>query len=124
MEEKNWREYLKNEEIKYNRLGRIKCSAFGGEEIYFNHYGLHHLIYKGDKVRTKDEIIKRFSLILFAPNIIKKIKSVDKEEKRTKGKTHAYFWTIKHKVHHNLWIRIIIRRLNNGTLHFFSIMKE
>lgn len=124
MEEENWKKYLKNEEEKYKKLGFVICPAFNCEEIYFNHYGLHHLIYKGDKLRTKDEIMKRFTLIPFVQNILKKIKSVNNEEKRIKEQSIAYFWTIKHQVHSGLRVRVIIRRLNNGTLHFYSIMRE
>lgn len=124
MEKENWKEYLKHEQIKYKRIGYVKCPAFNNEEIYFNHYGLHHLIYKGDRLRTKDKIIKRFRLIHYAPNILCKIKHTDHEEKRAQKQSFAYFWTIKYQIYHGLRVRIIIRRLNNGTLHFFSIMRE
>jgi hypothetical protein len=53
-----------------------------------------------------------------------KCPAFNNEEKRTKNKSTAYFWTIKHQIHSNLRIRIIVRRLNGGMLHFFSIMKE
>ncbi len=120
----DWKEYLKNEEIKYKKLGNIKCPAFNNEEIYFNYHGLRHIIYKGGKVRTKEEIIKRFSLVPYISNILRKIKSVDSEEKRVKEESIAYFWTIKYRVRGQLQVRIIIRRLNDGQLHFFSIMRE
>ncbi len=121
---KNWKEYLKEEEEKYKKLRFIKCPAFNDEEVHFNYYGLRHLIYKGEKLRTKDEIIKRFNLLPFTPNILKIIKTADHEEKRVRENSNAYFWTIKHQIHSGLRVRIIIRRLNSGTLHFFSIMKE
>lgn len=75
-------------------------------------------------MRTKEEIIKRFSLVPYISNILRKIKSVDSEEKRVKEESIAYFWTIKYRVRGQLQVRIIIRRLNDGQLHFFSIMRE
>jgi hypothetical protein len=120
----DWKKYLRNEEEKYKKLGCVKCPAFNGEPIYFNHYGLHHLIYKGNKVRTKNEITKRFILLPYIPNVLKKVTSTDNEEKRVDKNSMAYFWTIKHQIHHELRVRIIIRRVNDGTLHFFSVMKE
>jgi hypothetical protein len=120
----NWDEYLKNEEINYKKLGYVECPIFSHERVYFNDYGLNHLMYKDRIPRTKEEVRKRFGLLPYVSNILKNIKSVDSEEKSIRNQSIAYFWTIKHKVHDNLRVRIILRRLNNGTLHFFSIMKE
>ena len=80
-------------------------------------------MYKDGILRPKKEILERFNLLPYAVNIIKNIKGVDNEEKRMKEKSSAYFWTIKHSIG-SLRIRIILRRLNNGTIHFFIIMKE
>jgi hypothetical protein len=87
----NWKDYLKNEETKYKKLGNIKCPAFNNEEIHFNYYGLRHIVYKGEKVRTKEEIIKRFGLMPYISNILKKAKSIDSEEKRVKKESVAYY---------------------------------
>jgi hypothetical protein len=122
--QEDWKKYLHDEEEKYKRMGSIKCPAFNNEEIYFNDYGLNHLMYKGRFPRSREEVMKRFHVLSYLPNILRKIKSVDYEEKREKERSTAYFWTIKYKLHNDLKLRIIIRRLNNGTLHFFSIMKE
>lgn len=124
MEREDWREYLKKEREKYKKIGPIKCPAFNNEEIYFNRYGFDHTVYKDGIPRPMDEVVKRFGLLPYVPNILKNLKSVDNEEKRTKDKSTAYFWTIKHQIHSNLRIRIIVRRLKGGMLHFFSIMKE
>lgn len=124
MNVEDWWKYIENEKDKYKKIGNIKCPAFSNEEVYFNHHGLNHLMYKDGILRPRKDILDRFSLLIFVPNIIKKIKSVEGEERRIKENSQAYFWTIKHKVHHNLSIRIILRRLNNGVLHFFSVMRE
>ncbi len=124
MSDKEWNEYLINEENKYKRFGNVECPAFSNEKVYFNDYGLRHIMYKDRIPRPRDEVVKRFNLLIYVPNILKRIKIVDNEEKSIKKQSIAYFWTIKHKVHNNLFVRIILRRLNNGTIHFFSIMKE
>ena len=124
MVQKEWWKYIEIEKIRYKKLGNIKCPAFYDEEVYFNYYGLNHLMYKNGILRTKKEIIERFGLIIHIPNILKKIKNTDFEEKRIKGNSLAYFWTIKYRLHSDLRIRIILRRLNNGKLHFFSVMRE
>lgn len=82
------------------------------------------MVYKGRIPRDLNEIERRYNLLLYVPKIIKKTRLIDNEEKRLKNKSIAYFWTIKHKVSYTLSIRIILRRLNNGVLHFFSVMSE
>ncbi len=120
MSPEDWKKYIKNEKEKYKKLICVKCPAFGNEEVYFNNYGFDHIISKGRIPRPKEEVMDRFKLLPYAPNIIKNTKSVDNEERRTRGKSVAYFWTIKSDSN----IRIILRRLNNGTIHFYSIMNE
>lgn len=105
-------------------MGSIECLAFLNEKIYFNHYGWQHLIYKGDKVRAKNEIIKRLHWLSYVFDILKRIKTLDNEEKRVKENSVACFWTIKYKVGPNLKLRIILRKLNNGPIHFFSVMDD
>ncbi len=117
-------EIIKNIRQNYRKLGSIECPAFNNEKVYFNHHGISHLIYKDRIPRDLKEIEKRYNLLLQVPKILKTIKSVDDEEKRVKNNSTAYFWTIKHKVSDTLSIRIILRRLNNGVLHFFSVMSE
>ncbi len=112
------------ERIKYRNIGPIKCPAFNNEEIYFNRYGFDHIVYKAGIPRPIDEVANRFSLLTYVPNILKNLGSVDSEEKRIKSRSIGYFWTIKYSLHSGLRVRIIIRRLNDGQLHFYSIMDE
>lgn len=123
MVDKNWWKYIKEQKERYKKLGQVECPAFSSEEIYFNYYGLNHLMYKDGVLRSRNEIIERFKYLIYVPKILKETKNVFNEEKRIKDTSIAYFWTIKSNIS-NTGIRIIIRRLNNGTLHFFSIMDE
>ncbi len=107
----------------YKTLTSTKCSAFVEEEVYFNRHGLNHLIAKQRKYRTPEEIERRYKLLAHVASVIKKAKKVVKEEKRIKGMSIAYFWTLRERVG-NTTLRVILRRLNDGPLHFFSVMEE
>lgn len=120
----DWRKYVITEKEKYKKLSHVECPAFGNEFIYFNYYGLNHIFYKSGILRSKKEIIDRCALLPYVPNILMNLRIIDGEEKRVKENSFAYFWTIKHQINPALRLRIIVRRLNNGTLHFFSVMRE
>ena len=102
----------------------IKCPAFSNENVHFNRYGFDHIVFKDGIPRPQEEVIERFKFLPYVPSLLKKITGVDNEEKRIKNQSIAYFWTIKHSISNRLHLRIIIRRLNDGRLHFFSVMKE
>ncbi len=120
----NSKEIIKNIRQNYRKLESIECPAFNNEKVYFNHHGISHLIYKDRIPRDLKEIEKRYNFLLHVPKILKTTKIIDSEEKRVKNNSIAYFWTIKKKVSDTLYLRIILRRLNNGVLHFFSVMSE
>jgi hypothetical protein len=115
---------IESAKLEYKSIGYVECPAFDYEKVYFNRHGLKHLIYKGRIPRSLEEVTKRFNLIHYATSIIKKTNKIDNEEKRIMGDSTAYFWTIRNTINNHLTIRIILRRLNNGVLHFFSIMSE
>lgn len=117
------KDFIKLAKEEYKKIGYVECPAFSGEKVYFNHYGLNHLMFKGRIPRPMDQVTERFNLLIYVKNIIKNTKTIYNEEKRTKDQSEAYFWTIKYSLR-TMNIRIILRRLNNGTIHFFSIMKE
>lgn len=119
----NNRELIEKAKEKYKKLGSIECPAFYKERVYFNSHGLQHLVFKGRFPRLSEEVLNRFNLLFTSYKILAKIKTIDFEEKRIKAKSTAYFWTIKTKIGSQN-IRIILRRVNDGLLHFFSIMDE
>ncbi len=124
MHVESWKLYIENEKEKYKKMGYAECPAFLNERVYFNNYGFHHILFKNGIPRPQDEIVKRFYLLKYVPNLLKVTKYIDKEEKRIKNKSVAYFWTIKNKLG-PIRIRIILRRLGvEGKLHFFSVMEE
>jgi hypothetical protein len=117
------KEIVEKFKMEYKKIGYIECPAFGNEKVYFNHYGLQHIQFKGRTPRSTEQTINRFNLTFKYYKILKNIKRVESEEKSIEANSTVYFWTIKSRVGF-INIRIILRRLNNGTLHFFSIMTE
>ncbi len=124
MSQENHKLFIQKVKEEYKKMGFVECPAFDNEKVYFNRHGLKHLIYKGRIPRSLEEVTKRFNLLHYATSIIKKTNKIDNEEKRTMIDSTAYFWTIRNTINNHLTIRIILRRLNNGVLHFFSIMSE
>ncbi len=120
----DWKGYIKNKRDSYKKMKPISCPAFDNEKIYFNRYGFDHIVYKDGIPRPQGEVVKRFKLLEYVPNILGKVQTLSSGEKRTRGNSTAYFWAIQHKVGNLISVRFIIRRLNNGHLHFFSIMLE
>ncbi len=100
-----------------------KCPAFGGEKIYFNRHGWNHLLRKGRLMRSEAEQKRRITLLHLAPEIITSVlKTEDYKENIQHGQV-AYFWSLR-SVYNNTKVRIVIRMINNGSKHFFSIMDE
>jgi|SRR3989344_6254241 len=109
--------------LLYYRIKAIRCPAFNNEFIYFNKYGFHHLLYKGRVPRTNSEINERFSLLNLSIKIIKRSTLFSNYRESHIGKSKAYFWAIRGSENGKM-LRIIIRKKNNGKIHFFSLMKE
>lgn len=120
----NWKEFSRNKKEEYRKIGHIECPAFCDEKIYFNNYGFVHLMFKGRKLRTESDINRRWMLMRHVPRILQITDTIHHFETRSRDKSIADFWEIRKEiVLHNRKrvIRIVIRRLNNGVLHFFSI---
>ncbi len=115
--------FIQKAKEDYKKIGYIECPAFGGEKVYFNHYGFQHIQFKGRTPRSVGQVIHRFNLLFKYYKILKNSKYVESEEKLVENGSTVYFWTIRSRVGY-INIRIILRRLNNGTIHFFSIMTE
>ena len=123
MNSKDFKLFLITTKERYKSIGYIVCPAFNNEKVHFNHHGMWHLISKGNVPRPKDEVIERFSLLFMSYKLLGNIRYVDYEEKRIEGTSCAYFWTIK-TFAGGQKVKIILRRINNGPIHFFSIMSE
>jgi len=103
----------------YSKIGSVRCPAFKGGLVFFNSYGFTHLIRKNGVLRPKGDQMRRFKLLKQAISVITDPEippSYQKEE-------GVEFWEFK-KVSERKTIKVIIRRFQNGTRHFFSIMNK
>jgi hypothetical protein len=118
----------------YNKIGRIWSVALN-DYISFNNVGFQHLIRKGKAPRSPRQQIKRLTLIPYATEVILKPSqpvTLREEEKYSPIKrdgiemminTHVRFWAFHANIE-NKNIRVIVRQINNGHKHFFSIFEE
>ena len=124
MFEGNWEQFIQNLKEVYKKIGHITCPIFKNENIYFNHYGLSHLMYKDRKKRPPGDIQRRIILLSQALDILKQATEIHHHDVKVKEKSIAYFWEIRQHIIREgkkRIIRIVLRRLNQGTIHFFSV---
>ena len=115
--------FLISQKKKYYKIGLILCPALDNEKIYFNNHGFNHLIRKRGKLRSKYEQKRRFSLLTFARDIVGD-KTVSVEYVFNKNKENrTYFYILEKEIDKKI-IKIVIRKINNSKLHFFSIMDK
>lgn len=119
----------------YSKIGRIPSPALSNEYVAFTSVGFTHLVRKGRNPRPQSEQIKRFSLLVFAEQIIKNPQAViiyrttetkywtNRHGEKVLITSTGHFWTFVEKTD-GYTIKIVIRQLNSGQKHFFSIMSN
>jgi len=115
-----WKEYIKEKYREYKDIRYIECPAFSNEKIYFNKHGFNHLIRKGFIPRTKEEQIKRLSLLPLSKAIIINSKKYSRYLKKEDKHPIAYFWSLISN-NSNVSVTVIVRQLDGGYKHFYSI---
>jgi hypothetical protein len=100
----------------YHKIEKVVCPAFSEQVIYFNRHGLNHLIRKKRKLRKFEDQIRRLRLLPHVVTILAQTEHVTSHKKVVSGSNVIDFWKIS-KDH----IHIILRRTNNGLVHFFSV---
>ena len=123
---KSHKDYIKKAKKEYFLIGSVNCPAFCNELVYFNKYGFNHLIWKGKKMRTPNEQVRRIKLIPKVVDLIKISNHFSNYRKMERVSLNqntsiAYFWSFKHRLDNKI-ITIIIRQTNNGLKHFFSVI--
>lgn len=124
MSEENFEKLIDEAKNEYDKIKWIYCPAFGSEEIHFNRHGWNHIIRKGRRFRDFSEQQRRIQLIPKAIEVIKVTDKVFSYRKTKLAQSIGHFWEIKGKIRHNseaTTIHVIIRRMNDGRLHFFSV---
>jgi hypothetical protein len=103
----------------YFKIGRVWCPALN-DYITFNAVGFRHLVRKRGILRSTDEQLRRFSLILLAKDIIENPSAAIFHDKSIINIRAANFWTLSMR-HEDGIIKVIIRQLDGGAKHFFSV---
>ncbi len=99
----------------------MHCKALG-TTIYFNARGFIHLKRKFGVLRPKKERLRRLRLFIKYINLISTEYFTVVEKVTTKDRTIGKFVALK-KSFGKRKIKIILRQINNGRVHFFSIME-
>lgn len=106
----------------YKEIGSIQCPALDNETVHFDDIGFRHLVYKGKARRKTRDQIRRFKLLRFVVNIVLQSKEFTYKKISTKNRI-VHFWSIRNEFEESIII-IIIRQIDSGRKHFFSIMDK
>ena len=117
----------------YSKIGRVHSPALSDEYVAFTSKGFTHLVRKGHNPRPRSEQIKRFVLIPYAEAIIKNPRAtilyrssetkyyINRHGQKILTSSTAHFWTFIETIK-GTKIKVVVRQLNQGQKHFFSIM--
>jgi hypothetical protein len=121
----------KNPKVLYGKIGTMWCPALN-EYITFNRLGFQHLLRKRGIPRTKEEQERRFALLPFVKEIVgdpcakfyyqKKtsFSRLDRHNKTIRTSNNAEFWRLSKEIDGKR-INVVIRKINHGKKHFFSV---
>ena len=122
---------MENPKALYGEIGKVWCPALH-DYIAFNRAGFQHLLRKRGRRRTETEKKRRLALLPFIEDIIanpnvkiyheKKISSFRSNQHGEKIQTsnEVEFWKLS-EAKNGRTINVIVRKLNKGEKHFFSV---
>ena len=110
----------KDIKFQYNLLKIATCPAFYGEKIYFNSHGFNHLIRKGRTPRKPGDVQRRLFLLKYVETIIKTCGYYSEYKFVMKNNIKIRFWSLV-KVINSRTVTVIIRQIQDGRKHFYSI---
>ena len=115
---------LEREEAKkyYGGIGVLSCPALN-EEVFFHNSGFRHLIYKETKFRPIPEQLKRFRALRHAKDILCNAISFSEYREEVDRTTTAYFWAFEKEIGKEK-ITVVLRKIDQGPLHFFSTRSQ
>ncbi len=126
-------ELIKNRRQLYNATKNIYC-RFLKEVVYFNNQGFFHLTHDGrDKLRSKADTKMRLNLLPHVYTVIKNATRfnrqpmlVPKNSDENKTGKEIAFYELYHLMGRNknkrkVGIIVVLRKIGNGRLHFYSI---
>lgn len=118
----------------YDSIGSVVCPVLNHETISFNRKGMAHILYKS--TRTKMEIIDRLFYLQYAEQIlldpsveidrrfVREKEYVKKRGNHILCDVESQYWCLKKEVRPSLVIKLIVRQVDRGNKHFYSIMRH
>jgi len=109
----------------YYGIKCVACPNLSDSVVVFNNNGFRHLIRKGKRPRSKQDQLRRFRLVRYAPSVLASKNAIIKEdvEKTNDGATKAIFWKVSKRIGERL-VTTVIRKIGAGNQHFFSIYDQ
>ncbi len=123
VKKKSYRTIREEAKIYYRNIGVLQCPVFPYEKIYFQNAGFKHLIYKEKKFRPISDQIRRFKSLIHIRETLLNATSFSEYREEKEKLTTAYFWAFEKRINNRI-IHIIIRKIDKGPLHFFSIRSQ
>jgi hypothetical protein len=120
----------------YKSVGKVYCPYFQ-KNVIFTSEGFHHLQFSGGIQRKPQEISLKLRLLKFAPKIIKNSGTIQEhrktmytigKEKKSDGSREmkvVEFWglvAICGENRNELRVKVILRKVGDGEIHFWSVM--
>jgi hypothetical protein len=106
----------------YTKIENIWCPPLG-VSVVFNRAGFQHLVRRGRIQRPKSEQKRRFALLVYVRDIISDQYAHISYEKKFIGNTTAEFWIFNQRAV-GVLITVVLRRIGNGNVHFFSVYQN
>ena len=117
------REFIQKYKKIYIQIGAIKCPAINNELVHFNNKGLKHLLQKGRKKRKIGDQYRRLNLVKYISEIVSSQKAFVTKREVVNSSGKISYWELRKEIN-NRYISVIIRRKNNGRLHFYSVFSR
>ncbi len=106
---------------RYLKYLPVKCPHLENEVIVFNRHGFNHFERKG-RMRPRKEVLDRLTLLPLATEVISSKNSVcDLRSEKSNGDEIKY-WGLTYALAVDRKIRVVVRQINKGPKHFYSIM--
>lgn len=103
----------------YRQIKSLRCPTLNNEEVFFTNSGFNHFFERRRFPRPRNDQLRRFYLFKHVVEVLQSTTAII----TVRQKESLCFWTIKEIVQEKT-IRVIVRQINNGPKHFFSIMTE
>jgi hypothetical protein len=112
----------------YNKIKSIKC-PFMNEVVFFNNKGFFHTTHDGrGKIRSELDQRMRLNLLTDIKDVVRNAKQfgeppriISKNDKTNREKKDIVFYELFHRFHSRKAVSVILRRIGNGQLHYYSV---